>query len=248
MRKLRKRSTGHMKSTSILTIVIIGCIMMFNHYKEQDIMIVQLSADIISMQQEIEVLKDDIKTKEEDIARMKDSIAIPQVSEKTETSAKTTYIDTSNVNTIKNRDLREFEPISVEQMNLIIDNLTKNNTSSPFRGQGEVFIKASQVSGLDPRYILAHAAIESGWGTSRLARNKHNYFGIAAYDSSPGSAYAMGNSLESGIINGAKWIADNYTNKGQSTLHLMIYGKKRYASDGKWILKISNIMSKCSTV
>ena len=143
---------------------------------------------------------------------------------------------------LSHRDLRNFEPVTVDQLNNYIDNMTRYNTSSPFRGQGEVFIKASEESGLDPRYILAHAALESGWGTSYLARTKHNYFGIAAYDNSPGSAYSMGNEMESGIINGAKWIADNYTNQGQSTLHSMIYGAKRYASDSGWINKIKSIM------
>ena len=41
----------------------------------------------------------------------------------------------------------------------------------------EVFVTAAKETGLDPRYIAAHAALESGWGNSNFARNRNNYFG-----------------------------------------------------------------------
>jgi len=54
----------------------------------------------------------------------------------------------------------------------------------------------------------------------------------------------MGNSLKAGIVEGAKWIAKNYTNQGQDTLYTMEYGAKRYATDvDGWINNISSIMS-----
>ena len=129
-------------------------------------------------------------------------------------------------------------------MNEWIDNMAPSD--SPFRNNGAVFIKAANESGLDPRYILAHAAIESGWGRSNICKTKHNYFGIAAYDSNTSAAYSMGDGLENGIINGANWIAKNYTNKDQETLYKMIYGKKQYASTAdKWISDIESIMKRC---
>ena len=121
------------------------------------------------------------------------------------------------------------------------DRYVKGGT--PFKGKGAAFIQASKATGLDPVYLLAHAAWETGWGRSQIAKEHRNYYGIAAYDHDPGKAYHMGSSIEEGIINGAKWIAANYYNQGYTSLNSMIYGGKMYASDkDKWIAGIQSIM------
>ena len=117
---------------------------------------------------------------------------------------------------------------------------------SPFNGKGNVFLEAQKQSGLDCRIILAHAAHESAWGTSGIAKDCHNYFGINAYDSNPRNACKSSNpSLEAGIIAGAKWIAKNYYNSEykQTTLYKMRYnnGVHQYATDTAWHTKIANI-------
>ena len=119
--------------------------------------------------------------------------------------------------------------------------------SSPFNGQGNVFMEAQKQSGLDARYILAHAALESGWGKSNIAKKYNNYFGIGAFDNDPNNAKNFSNSgLASGIINGAKWIAKNYYNSSykQKTLYKMRNnnGVHQYATDPNWHNKIANIM------
>lgn len=43
--------------------------------------------------------------------------------------------------------------------------------------------KAWEATGLNPVVILAQAAFESGWGSSRLAREHNNYFGMTGYGS-----------------------------------------------------------------
>lgn len=118
---------------------------------------------------------------------------------------------------------------------------------SPFNGQGNVFMEAQKQSGLDARYILAHAALESGWGKSSIAKKYNNYFGIGAFDNDPNNAKNFSNSgLASGIINGAKWIAKNYYNSAykQTTLYKMRNnnGVHQYATDPNWHNKIANIM------
>lgn len=119
--------------------------------------------------------------------------------------------------------------------------------SSPFNGQGNVFIEAQKQSGLDARYILAHAALESAWGRSSIAKRYNNYFGIGAFDNDPNNAKNFSNfGLASGIINGAKWIAKNYYNSSykQTTLYKMRNnnGVHQYATDPNWHNKIANIM------
>ena len=152
----------------------------------------------------------------------------------------------SNSNTI-NQDLGVWAPISESELNSCINKLAPSN--SPFRGNASIFIKAAQESGLDPRYILAHAALESGWGTSSIARNKNNYFGIGAFDNSPyASAYSFNSGLAAGIVEGAKWISKNYYNGSynQKSLNQMRNnnGVHQYATDPSWHTKIASIMDK----
>lgn len=42
-------------------------------------------------------------------------------------------------------------------------------------------VSAGAAFNLNPAVILAQAAFESGWGTSNLALNAHNFFGLTAY-------------------------------------------------------------------
>lgn len=148
-------------------------------------------------------------------------------------------------NSINNTtDLKLTAKYTVEDMNKIINEWDKHvKNGTPFKDQGHVFVKAAEETGLNPIYILAHAAWESGWGNSHIARDKGNYFGINAVDrSSYHSAYSMGSTLEEGIISGAIWIKNNYYNKGKTDLNKMIYGGKAYASDkDKWISGIISI-------
>ena len=150
-----------------------------------------------------------------------------------------------SVSSILQQDLGNWPAISVDEMNQWI--ASKAPSNSPFIGQGEVFIQAAQESGLDPRYIMAHAALESGWGTSKIARDKNNYFGIGAFDSSPyQSAHTFDAGLAAGIIGGAKWIAKNYYNGDykQRTLFSMRWNNNvhQYATDPEWDKKIARIM------
>ena len=134
---------------------------------------------------------------------------------------------------------------TVEELNAFIK---KKNPTSPFNGHGDVFIRAGKASGLDPRYILAHAAFESAWGTSKICREKNNYFGIAAFDSNPyNSAKRFGSGLEAGIIGGACWIAEHYYHSSydQTCIYKMRWNNNvhQYATDPKWDTKIAGLMA-----
>lgn len=153
----------------------------------------------------------------------------------------------------RNTDLGVTTIMTADRMDRIIDYwLDQNNghSTSPFSGQGQAFITASQESGLDPVFIFALASHESNFGRSKLATNKQNYMGIGAYDKSPYlSALTMGSTFEEGITANAKWIADKYYNQGQTTLSEMIYGKKTYStSKDSWINGVNSIMSASSKI
>lgn len=114
------------------------------------------------------------------------------------------------------------------------------HAQSEFKGKGQAFIEASKETGLNPIYILAHAAAESGFGKYALG-DKHNYFGINCVDSNPSAGYSMGDSVEEGIIAGAKWIKANYYDNGYTTLGAM--KRANYATDPNWPYNINNIMN-----
>lgn len=135
-------------------------------------------------------------------------------------------------------DLGDHTNLTVEDMNRIID-FYDSQVGTGFTGQGEVFIKASQQTGLSPIYIFAHAACESSYGKSNLALDRGNYFGINAVDTNPNAAYAMGNNLEEGIIAGAMWIKTNYYDNGYTSLQSM--KDAGYATSNTWVSSISSI-------
>lgn len=159
---------------------------------------------------------------------------------KTVSTNRQTSIENINVYT----DLSIMNTIDADQMNSIINywnSITKNGT--PFIGLGQVFIDASKQSGLDPIYILAHAALESNWGKESMA---HNYFGIGAFDNNPTNGYNYGNSsIEEGIINGAVWIRNNFYNNNQTCLYTMRYnnGSHEYCTSETWMHDIVSIMT-----
>lgn len=127
--------------------------------------------------------------------------------------------------------------ITAEQIDAFLK--TKKNGKSKFNGHGKDFIEAGKKSGLDPRYILAHACLETGYGTEGVFLKSNNCFGIAAYDSSPNSAYKF-SSIRDGIIKGAKWIRKHYYDKGHKTLAQM--KAAGYATDPQWPTIIASIM------
>jgi beta-N-acetylglucosaminidase len=118
---------------------------------------------------------------------------------------------------------------------------SKIDNGTRFKGKGEIFIEASRETGLNPIYILAHAATESNWGKSPIAMDKHNYFGINCIDTNPSAGYIMGDNMYDGIVGGAKWIQMNFYNNGYKTLDGM--KKANYATDKKWERNIVNIMN-----
>lgn len=148
----------------------------------------------------------------------------------------------------KYMDLKNRKDISASDMDYIIEYYTNLNgcgSNTELYGMGEAFIIASQQTGYDPIFLLALAATEGGWEVSSLHSSKCNPYSINMVDSNPHAGYTLGDTYYDGIINGAKFINDNYYNEGYTTLHSMIYGGKRYASSADyWIDSITLIMDK----
>ena len=147
------------------------------------------------------------------------------------------------------------ESITAKDINDWVNPIVKNKSGSAMQNIGDTAMKAYEATGLDPRYLVAHAAWESGWGTSHYAKTRNNFFGIGAFNSNPDKAKTF--SKDEGFIDGAKWINHNFTKEGQNTLDSMVNeptGTHRYAvyDDGSpnegWVKGISSIMAGSKTI
>lgn len=117
---------------------------------------------------------------------------------------------------------------------------------TPLVGLGKAFMLAEQQWAVSARYLAAHAVLESAWGRSKIAQDKHNLYGFQAYDSSPYASARAFPSFEECIKYVAQYVARNYLNPdgkyyNGSTLRGM---NKRYATDQKWADKIASLMRK----
>lgn len=146
-----------------------------------------------------------------------------------------------DVNYIIHQNLGYFSDVTVEEIDAWINK--KTNSSSLMRGMGKIFVEVGKAVNLDPRYLVAHAAEESAWGTSNIVRKKYNFFGIGAFDRNPGEmAYSYGGAA-TGLADGIKWIKRvYYTERKKTTLFLMHSEPYKYATNANWATNIARIM------
>uniref|UniRef100_UPI00035E1BB7 SH3 domain-containing protein n=1 Tax=Heyndrickxia acidiproducens TaxID=1121084 RepID=UPI00035E1BB7 len=127
-------------------------------------------------------------------------------------------------------------------------------------GKASAFLTAAKQNGINEIYLISHALLETGNGTSQLAngvqyngKTVYNMYGIGANDGNAvqnGAAYAYNQGWttpEAAIIGGAKFINSNYLGVGQDTLYKMRwnpdsaatygYASHQYATDIGWAYK-----------
>jgi hypothetical protein len=122
----------------------------------------------------------------------------------------------------------------------MIDELLRATTPLPHLGAA--FTRAERDTGINARYLVAHAILETGWGTSWIAQVKHNLFGYGAFDRDPlryatrYSSFAAGIAAVSNQIRAAYLSPDGRWWRGFPTLR----GVNRfYASDVLWADKVA---------
>ena len=147
--------------------------------------------------------------------------------------------------TIKNRflfkNLTEPTNYSADELNRVYSMM--NIRDSRLAGKGAIFKEAEKRYGVNALYLMAHSALESAWGRSQIANDKNNFFGIAAYDTSPYDSAKKFDDVDKGILGAAKWIRENYIDRGRDHLGNKATGMNvRYASDPYWGEKIASIM------
>ncbi|MEX6101962.1 N-acetylmuramoyl-L-alanine amidase [Mammaliicoccus sciuri] len=134
-------------------------------------------------------------------------------------------------------DLNKSQNISVTKLNDLL------RGKGILENQGSAFSQAAKAVGINEIYLISHALLETGNGTSDLANGGaidqngnvdlnaqtkyYNVFGVGAIDKNAlygGIKYAQQagwNTPEKAILGGAQFIANNYIKSGQNTLYKM---------------------------
>jgi mannosyl-glycoprotein endo-beta-N-acetylglucosaminidase len=161
-------------------------------------------------------------------------------------------------------DSLQFLKLSVSA-NLNVDEVNERILAGKgiLEGTASAFVTAGEMYNVNEVYLIAHALLETGKGTSQLAtgvnvngKTVYNMYGIGAYDGTAltsGAQYAYNAGWftpEAAIIGGAKFIAQGYISAGQDTLYKMRwnpssavvngYASRQYATDIGWAAKQVN--------
>ncbi len=156
-------------------------------------------------------------------------------------------------------DLHSSQGISGSQLNKLLVG------KGVLEGQGDAFAKAAKTLNINEIYLISHALLETGNGTSALSTGLgynrktgkvttkssvkyYNMFGTKATDKNVENggikyAYEQGwNTPAKAIVGGAKYVADSYFKNQQVTLHQMRWnpvntGSHQYATDINWASK-----------
>lgn len=147
----------------------------------------------------------------------------------------------SNTQCYQMLNLGKYQGVSVSALNKILKG------KGTLDGQGKAFAEACKKNNINEIYLIAHAFLESGYGTSNFASGRYgayNYFGIGAFDNDPD--YAMKFAKNKGwttpakaIMGGASFVRKDYINKGQNTLYRIRWNPKnpathQYATAIEW--------------
>lgn len=107
-----------------------------------------------------------------------------------------------------------------------------------------VFLDMQKRYGINAQFMLAHAIVETGWGSSKISQYKNNFFGYQAYDKCAMSCALYFPTGNDGVQYYADAIYRKYLragaiyNNGPSAAGMNV----KYASDKSWATSIGRIM------
>ena len=142
-------------------------------------------------------------------------------------------------------DMNKSTAYSADELNSILNtamsNAGKDPSVSKLAGTGNSFVTYQNQYSVNALLSLGIAINESGWGTSSIAKNKNNLFGLNAVDTSPGQSANYFASVDDCIREFMdKWMARGYLKDGNWKNYGEFLGNKdsginvKYASDPYW--------------
>ena len=113
------------------------------------------------------------------------------------------------------------------------------------RGIEEAAIRAEYEYGINAFTTVAVAALESGFGNSKIAKDKNNLYGMNAQDHNPYNLAYSYKSKYNSTMDFARVLSKFYIDKGLTTLSTI---QKKYSSDSNWDTKVSKIRSQIYSI
>ena len=141
--------------------------------------------------------------------------------------------------------LRSTTSYSASDLNSTING--KISSTSKLKDLGNDFVNNQNTYGVNALLMASIAINESGWGDSRIAKNKNNLFGLNAVDASPSQSANYYSSVSTCIKDFAEtYMSKKYLNPNGSNYRGAYLGNKasginvQYASDPYWGEKAAN--------
>lgn len=140
--------------------------------------------------------------------------------------------------------LRGKSSYSANELSTIINKHAQS--SSKMYNKGAAFVNNQNSYGVNALLMTGVGALESAWGTSSIAKQKNNLFGLNAVDTSPGQSANTFSSVDVCIKDFAEtYMSKQYLRAGWAYYHGGFLGDKAsginvsYASDPYWGEKIA---------
>ncbi len=151
-------------------------------------------------------------------------------------------------------ELNKASGLTLNDYKKIFTNLP-NDTNNIFEDNCTVFYNMEKKYNINGIFLASMAIHESAWGTSQIAKDKHNLFGYGAYDESPYESSLGFDTYAEGIETVAKSLVKYYINPpgtkiydGETAVASYYNGptlqgvNTRYASDKEWHTKVYSYM------
>lgn len=154
-----------------------------------------------------------------------------------------------------NMSLNKPSGLTLEDFKKILSN-NASDTNKIFEQNAEVFYNVEQKYNINGIFLASMAIHESGWGSSKIAKDKKNLFGFGAYDRSPYDSAVTFATYEEGIETVAKYLVKNYINEKNAKIYnnetatgtyyngpTLVGISTRYCSDKDWPTKVYKYMN-----
>ena len=174
-------------------------------------------------------------TQKEDKNVEEEAMKKVEMSNNLEATASVEFVDLPKVS-INTYDLTTKSNLTSDQFNTLIENVLTDRgysyTDSSLYNIGESLYNMEQTYDVNGLFALAVGSLESGYGTSYLAQNKNNLFGISG-----GSGYRGFDSINESIQYFGNLISENYIGCDRTTIGSI--GSKYCPGSSKWVSDVS---------
>ncbi|MBQ9021355.1 MAG: RICIN domain-containing protein [Eggerthellaceae bacterium] len=166
-------------------------------------------------------------------------------------------LSTAGINKYHFLDLRHYSGSTAEQLDAALESIAPwIGPGNPLYKSGKYFVEAAKKYNLNEVFLIAHACGETGWGSA----GGYNFYGVNGGGGYGGWNAAVNGwtSVESGIVGGAKYLADewiyrpnypqhspyglrfdyHYTDKTRS------YSWHHFTTEDYWLDTLSNTIDK----